>query len=124
MQAETISLRVGYKNTKVTFHLRVISLEDETLYTQRYNEIKEDSDQYEKEYRCMLDALGQWSAEMPTYQGGVDDTGKPIEVPLGEGTYLEALRDFFKERTNQSERIIRATIISYRNQLTPDVSFL
>ena len=82
------------------------------------------SEQFEKEYRCMLDALGQWSAEMPTYVTGKDAAGKDIQTHIGTGTHLEAIREFFKERTNESERIIRATIIAFRNQLTPDVSFL
>ena len=69
-------------------------------------------------------ALGQWSAEMPTYVTGKDAAGKDIQTHIGTGTHLEAIREFFKERTNESERIIRATIIAFRNQLTPDVSFL
>ncbi len=122
MTPQTISLRVGYNDTKLTFHLRVVSLEDENLYSQRLGKLLDDDDHYDKVYRCIVDTLGEWSTEMPTKQTLVD--GRIVEKPLGKGTFLEVMRTYFAERTPENERITNAAMVVFRNKMSPDVDFL
>lgn len=124
MLAEEISIKVGYGAEKVTFCFGVISLEDEDLYVQRYAAIEEtDPQRREKEYRCAVDALAAWSKKTPTILKE-DADGKKVEEPVAPGTPSEAVREYFKTMTNQSSRIVNATIISFRNRMVPDVDFL
>jgi len=123
MTPETISFRVRYNNTKITFHLKVVSLEDETLYTQRLGKLLDDESQYDKVYKCIVDALGEWSDKMPTVQE-IDDAGKIVEKPIGDGSILEAVREYFKERTPESERLTNAAMVTFRNRMVPEVDFL
>lgn len=119
MTPETISLKVGYKSTKITFHLRVVSLKEENLYTQRFIDLIGKDNREEREYQIIVDALSTWAAAMPT----IEEDGK--ELPLmTDKTAMEATAEYFKERTNEKERIVNAAMVSFRNQMTPSVDFL
>lgn len=116
----SISLAVGYKDTKVTFHLGMISMKEEAQYTQRFTDIADkDDNKSDKEYQIILDSLAAWAVNPATQ---LTKDGK--QVPLGKGTPAEAIHEFFKDKTHEKERILHATMVYFRNEMSPEVSFL
>lgn len=118
------SMIVGYGAEKITFHLRMVSMAEEQRYTQRFADLVDTLDSEErakKEYAILVESLVNWSSAMPVRRG--EDT-KDLDVALGEGTLAEAIHAYFDERTDTKERILNATVVAFRNRLTPEVSFL
>jgi hypothetical protein len=119
--SQKISLRVGYEGESLAFHLRMISMAEEQRYTQRFIDIV-DSDpetKSEKEYQILVDAISNWSVEVPTKK---DVAGK--DEPIAEGTPSEAIRRYFAERSDEKERILNTAYMSFKARLAPSVSFL
>lgn len=128
MDAERISLEVGYGGEKITFHLHMISMQEEQRYTQRFADIveKDSAVRAEREYFILVDGIASWSIDIPTKKGGktgdedvalIDD----YETPLSPA---ETVRKYFEERTGKKERILNQAVAAFRNRMVPDVSFL
>lgn len=121
MNNETISLEVVGRSETITFHLETISVFQDREYSKRFAELADLSEKQkaDREYKIYVDALADWSAEMPTRIIG-DGESKPI----AEGaTVADAIRAYFAERTNGKEWIAVSALNAFRNSLYPTVNF-
>lgn len=109
---------------EIIFHLRGISVAEETRYTNQYAEISDlDSDEKkaEKEYAILTDSLATWSEKAPTVkQNGVESGPTVVEKPLTPG---DAVRLYFADRTPEKERTAQQVVLQYRRKLQPRVVF-
>lgn len=120
MDTEKISFVIKHRGDSIKFHLRTISPAEDGEYYNRRSSIadkkgkaKEDAD-----YRLYVDALADWSCEMPTREG---EDGKP--VALGTGTPKEAVLEYFRQPTVSKQWIAMQSVASYRDDLYPTVTF-
>jgi hypothetical protein len=121
MNKETISFNIEGRGENLTLHLGMISVAEDTQYTQRFSQIADlkDKAKADKEYQIYVDSLAEWASEMPTRKNG--DGG---DHPLGEGSPADAIRAYFGERSNAKEWIAVTAVSAFRNSLYPRVSFL
>jgi hypothetical protein len=111
----THKLEIGYGAEKVIFSLRTMSLQEEDRYTSKRTDISENDDErYLKYYELYKDALGEFSTEIPTLNG----------KPIGKGSAVEVIQEYFKERSPEKERLARLAYLAYRNSLEPEYRFL
>lgn len=123
MSNRVYNVGASHGGEEIIFHLRSISVAEETRYTDRYAEIS-DLDSVElkaqQEYDIIVDALASWSDKAPT----IKIAGK--EAPVGETgaeTPEAAVRAYFAERTNEKERTAQQVVLQYRRKLQPQVVF-
>lgn len=113
---------------EIIFHLREISVAEETRYTSQFgaiNDLDSEEKKAEKEYGIITEALASWSEKNPTIIVGGKDTA---ESPQPEGytapaTPADAVRAYFAEKTPAKERTAQQVVIRYRNKLQPKVVF-
>ena len=135
MTPETIGVIVTFKEP-ITFHLRIISLAEETALRQKMFGATED-EKAEKAYQNNVDMLADLSAAMPTARRLVTTTEQRAgdkaereysemqEVNLTEAKTFpsEVVRDFFSDKTVLKERLAEYAVRGYFVKLMPDVSF-
>ncbi len=122
MNKETISFKLEGRGESLTLHLGIISIAQDTEYTQRFTEIADlrAKEKAEKEYQIYVDALSAWATDMPTRKNG---TGK--DEPLAKsGTPADAIKAYFSDRSNSKEWLAVTAINVFRNSLYPKVNFL
>lgn len=126
IKANTLKpLETGYGDSRVIFHLRMISVAEEDSVQQKFNDISDsDTDKWQKQFEICRDALGEFSTEMPQRLERVK--GEFTRVPLVEKaeTPTAAIDAFFKERTIENERVIRDAYWLFKSQLASDSRFL
>lgn len=113
-------IEVGYRDEKLVFHLKMISVEQEDAILQRFAEVSDkDTERFTKRFEIYKDAVAEAACEMPV----LTKNGK--SAPLAkEGTPAAAILEHFRERNTENERIIRAAYVLFRSELEPDASFL
>lgn len=113
-------LEIGYEDTKITFYLRMISVEEEERYIEKFAAIPDiDPDRHTKRFEVYKDALGEFSLKPPT----INKEGKN-GVLVKDASAVDAIQTYFKERSVENERIMRAAYVMFRSQLDPEVNFL
>jgi hypothetical protein len=118
-------IEIGFGESKVIFHLRMISVAEEDAVQQKFNDISDsDTDKWQKQYDVCRDALGEFSVEMP--QTLLKEKAEFKRVPLVEAaeTPTAAIDVFFKERTIENERTIRDAFWLFKSQLASESRFL
>ncbi len=126
--SRVISVGATHGAEEIIFHLRTISVAEETRYTNRYAEIS-DLDSVERkaelEYNILTQALASWSEKPPT----IKQEGKEVAAPVAatgeeKATTPEAVvTAYFAERTNEKERTAQQVVLQYRRKLQPNVVF-
>lgn len=130
---------VGYDDAVTIFHLRTITVAEDNRYANRFLEIPKnatDEARSELEYGIFVDALASWSTSGPTRRviekhpdagpgGEMTETEVEMEKELFPNieTPAEAVKQFFNQRDEQTERIAPALMAAYRNRLKPSVIF-
>lgn len=117
-------IEVGYGDDKVIFYPASMSVAQENELDQQFNEIADsDIEKYQKEFDICKMALGEFSDQMPVKL--VKEKGEFKKVPLNDKqTAVEAIKEFFAERTVENERIIRLAYGMLKSQQNPEVRFL
>lgn len=114
---ETIKMTGGWsRESSVTLTLRMISLQEEQAFMRAFADISDKPDREDQEFQAIVNALAGWSTE-PV----VDKKGQPVNEAA---TPSESVKEFFSSRTIHSERLANSFMLSFRNRLQPDVSFL
>jgi hypothetical protein len=121
MENEKISFKIGHPrgNEAITFHLRMISVAEDSKFLQKFIDLADDDAKTDKEYQIYVDALADWAVEMPMRSNG---DGK--DKPLGKSDPQVAIKEYFAQRTPKKEWVADYAIRAFRSQLQPDVSFL
>ena len=132
---ETIGVTITYRDP-ITFHLRLIGLDDEAKLKQKMFGLTE-AEKAEKAYINNIDLLADLSETMPTVRQLVttkekrdgDDKEREYEeikeVDLVEGlSPAGAVRSYFAEHTVLKERIAEYAVRAFFHKLSPDVSFI
>lgn len=118
-------IEIGFGDSKVIFHLRMISVAEEDAVQQKFNDIADsDTEKWQKQFEICRDALGEFSIEMP--QRLEKEKAEFKRVPLVEKaeTPQAAIDQFFKERTIENERVVRDAYWLFKSQLASDSRFL
>jgi hypothetical protein len=120
---EKITFKIGFPRSQqyLKFALRMISVADESAFIQRFVDLADDGSRAEKHFGIYVDALADWSVEMPMLinaEGKETPVGKKGEDPAS------AVRSYFADRTTAQEWLADYAIRAYRSQLQPNVSFL
>lgn len=117
-------IEIGFGDDKVIFHLRMISVAEEDSVQQRFNDVADDFDKWQKEFEICRDAICEFSIEMP--ERLEKENGEFKKVALVEDTLTpeEAIGKFFAERTVENERVIRDAFWLFKRQLAPEARFL
>ena len=113
MQPETIGVTITFK-LPVTFHLRLITLDEENQLRQKMFGLTE-AEQAEKSYQHNVDFLADYSEVLP--EGMYGDAIPKCPIP-------EAVRQYFSEKSVIKERTAEYAVRAYFSKLTPDISFL
>ncbi len=117
-----IKLGVKLDDHSVIFELRAISVAEENRYTSRFLTIgKKESEERksELEYGIYVDALSDWAAVALVSKNG-DDKESPLYPDMSPA---ESVKEFFRDRNPDTERIAPAVILRYRQKIQPDVVF-
>jgi hypothetical protein len=139
--AKVYHIGVGYDDAITIFHLRAITLAEDTRYANRFLEIPQNATEESRtqhEYDIFVDALASWSTEGPTTRviekkfvaadGEDEATEQEVEeekalFPELSASPAEAVKHFFEKRDAQTERIAQALMGAYRNRQKPSVIF-
>ena len=125
--SKTYNIGASHGEEEIIFHLRSISVAEETRYTNRYAEISDfDSDEkkVEQEYSILTDSLAGWSETAPTIKnGGVESVNQVKPGPPTTITPADAVRAYFADRTPDKERTAQQVVLQYRRKLQPKVVF-
>lgn len=122
MSQRIIKIGCGYNENVTTFSLRAISLAEERKFNARFAEISKTGDETEKErleYEALVDAVASWSAEPLKIK--ID--GKEALLFSNEVNAADSIREFFKERDADKERLINKLVLNFQSKLQPDVVF-
>lgn len=111
MAPEIIGVTVTYREP-VTFHLRMIGIDEENKLRQKMFGLTEE-EKAEKAYQNNVNLLAELSAKQPEIEGIFPDV-----------TPSENVRAFFSERTVTKERLAEYAVRGYFVRLQPDISFL
>lgn len=123
MKNELKPIEIGYGDNKFVFYLRAISVAQEDELTDKFNEVSDDFDKYQKEFELCRSALGEFSVKMPDKV--FKEKGGTVKIPLDDKENIsDAVNSFFGERTIENERIIRNAFAAFRSLQQPTVSFL
>lgn len=122
---ETIGVTVTYKEP-ITFHLRMIGIDDENKLRQKMFGLTEE-EKAEKSYQNNVDLLATLSELLPS---GLFPN-KPKVISDDDTTVYaedfdtpsEAVREFFAGRTVLKERLAEYAVRGYFVRLQPDVNF-
>lgn len=118
-------IETGFGESKVIFHLRMISLAEQSAIELRFNDIADsDTEKWQKQFEITRSALGEFSSEMP--QRLEKEHGEFVKKPLVEEaeTPTVAIDKFFAERTIENERVLNDAYLLFRSQLSPSARFL
>jgi len=127
MKSRIITPKVGFENDKgiveerICFPMRVITVAEENAWLARYADIADTLTEEQKasqQFDILVDGLAAWCVELPFTRNG---DGK--DVPLKADNPANAVRDYFKDRTGEQERVANQAILYYRTKLTPSVVF-
>lgn len=134
MTSETIGVTITYREP-ITFHLRMISIDEETKLRQRMFGLTEE-EKAEKAYQNNIDMLADLSESVPTARRVVTTMEKRDgdkkereyaeikEVELVEGkSAAAAVREYFAEKSSLKERVAEYAVRGYFIKLQPEVSF-
>ncbi len=122
MTPRVYKIACGYGEGSPIFHLRSITVAEETRYTSRFTELSDnesDERKAEFDYAIYVDALSSWSVKAPT----VMKDGKEIDLIEGAKNPADAVRKLFEERTADNERIPQFVVGNYRSKLQPTIVF-
>lgn len=125
MKSQLKPIEIGYEDRKFVFHLRMVSVAEESDYDQRFADIAEsDPNKYDREFQLCKQALGEFSIGAP--EKVITEKGKPKRVPIDSKaeSSLAAIEKAFAERTPENERLIRRAYSIFKSQLDPDIRFL
>lgn len=121
MTPETISFSVGYKHELPTFHLRMISMAEENAFNARFVDIADkDPAKDDKQYQIKVDALADWSVQMPTRK----EDGEDIPLMNGQPTPAATIKAYFAEKSTDKEWIAEFAIRALRIRTQPEVTYL
>jgi hypothetical protein len=118
-------IKIGYGDDKVIFYLRMISLAEEEDYNAKFNDITDsDTEKYQKTFDILKEALAEFSTQIPDKLEKVK--GEFVKLPLIEKAEspLQAINEYFGQRTIENERVIRGAYNVFKSQLYPESSFL
>lgn len=127
---ETIGVTVAFK-TPITFHLRMIGIEEESQIRQKMFGLGE-KEKAEKAYQNNVDLLADLSEQMPDglFPNKPIDNQQSDEQAKDALTFIEdfskaseAIAHFFADKSVIKERVAEYAIRGYFLKLQPDISF-
>lgn len=136
MEQEIITLKIAGRGLPaITWHLKMIGVQEDQEYTQRFTQLADQGPQKkaEAEYWIYVDALASWSVKMPEVEiADKKDPQKLKTVPLNESglqniakgdNIFEAVHKLLDTRSASREWVAMTTISAFRNSLFPSVTF-
>lgn len=121
--SKAIKIGVGYGDDITFFHLRHISMSEESKFTSKFNfgDLPAE-ERAEKEHETLVDAIASWSTQGPTKKAVKE--GKSIdELIYPEMPSADAVRKFFSDTEYDAERLVNSLMLTYRSRLQPSVVF-
>lgn len=123
---EKVGVTVTFKEP-ITFHLRMISIDEENKLRQKMFGLTEE-EKAEKAYQNNVDMLADLSEKIPA--GMFPNKPNTIAEDAPKTHYFEdftkpevAVQSFFAERTVLKERIAEYAVRGYFVRIAPDVNF-
>jgi hypothetical protein len=133
MKQQIITPKVGIKDEtgsikeRVCFPMKWVSAAEEGELWQQLSECDQKADNVtDLKFAVMLEFLAAWTVEMPfirVIKRGTGGKEEHIDTPLAGENPAEAVREFFKVKTIEQDRMINGVINSYLTRIAPDVVF-
>ena len=109
-------IEIGYGDSKYIFYPRMISVAEQEEVTNRFNDISDSFEKFQKEFEICREAVEAFSAK--PCERLVKEKGEFKKEPV------ESLQTEFAERSATGERIIREVYQLYLVQMRPESRFI
>lgn len=110
---ETVGITLTFKEP-ITFHLRLISIDEENQLRQKMFGLSE-KEKTEKSYQNNVDLLADLSTKLPDGMFGDAVPKCPTDC---------AVREYFADKTVLKERLADYAVSAYFAKITPTIDFL